>query len=107
VAVNFSLAAGRVSPEVAATGTPAATAEKIRWIRDAAADRIDQLELNTTVFFTVVTDDPTGTAERLGSGFGMPASDLLNSPHAAIGTVEQIADRLVRHGPSGVKHHTI
>jgi alkanesulfonate monooxygenase SsuD/methylene tetrahydromethanopterin reductase-like flavin-dependent oxidoreductase (luciferase family) len=44
----------------------------------------------------VVTDDPTGTAERLGSGFGMPASDLLNSPHAAIGTVEQIADRLVR-----------
>lgn len=27
--------------------TPAATAEKIRWVREAAGDRFDQLELNT------------------------------------------------------------
>ena len=96
VGVNFSLAKGRVSPEVAASGTPAATAEKIRWIREAAGDRLEKLEINSTVFFTVVTEDRQGTAERLGMGFGMPAMDLLGSPHAAIGTVDQIVEHLQR-----------
>ncbi len=96
VAVNFSLAAGRASPEVTATGTAAATAEKIGWIRAAAGDRLEQLELNTTVFFTVVTEDRQGTAERLAAGFGMQPADLLGSPHASIGTVEEIADDLIR-----------
>jgi len=97
VAVNFSLAAGRASPQVTATGTPAATAEKIGWIRAAAGDRFEQLELNTTVFFTVVTEDRQETAERLAAGFGLQPADLLGSPHAAIGTVEEIADDLVRN----------
>lgn len=96
VGVNFSLAAGRVSPEVAATGTPEATVEKIGWIRRAAGNRIDQLEINTTVFFTAVTEDRQGTAERLGGGFGMKPEDLLASPHAAIGSVDQIAEQLLR-----------
>ncbi len=96
VAVNFSLAAGRVSPEVAVTGTPAATAEKIGWIREAAGDSFERLEINTTVFFTVVTEDRQATAERLAMGFGMQPEDLLGSPHAAVGTVAQIADDLQR-----------
>lgn len=94
VGINFSLAKGRVSPEVAATGTPTATAEKIRWIREAAGDRWTGLEINSTVFFTVVTEDRQGTAERLALGFGTTPADLLGSPHAAIGTIDQIVDNL-------------
>ena len=96
VAINFSLAAGRVSPEVAATGSPEATEQKIGWIRAAAGDRFEQLELQTTVFFTVVTNDRQATAERLATGFGTTPADLLGSPHAAIGTGEEIAADLIR-----------
>ena len=39
-----------------------------------------------TVFFTFVTDDRNAMAERIAGGFGMPASDVLESPHALIGT---------------------
>ncbi len=96
VGVNFVLAEGMVNPKVAVTGSAAATAEKLAWIRDAAGARFDQIEMNVTVFFTVVTDDRQSMAERIAGGFGMPADDVLHSPHALIGTVDQIVDDLQR-----------
>src|SRR3990172_363620 len=57
VGVNFSLAEGVVNPAVAVTRSAAATAEENAWIREAAGDRLDELELNVTVFFSAVTDD--------------------------------------------------
>jgi probable F420-dependent oxidoreductase len=96
VGVNFVLAEGMVNPKVAVTGSATATAEKLGWIRDAAGARFDQLELNVTVFFTFVTDDRKAMAERIAAGFGMPADDVLESPHALIGSVGQIVDDLQR-----------
>lgn len=96
VGVNFSLAEGTVNPRVAATGTAEATARKIAWIRDAAPERFDELELNVTVFFCVVTDDREGTAGRIAQGFGLTGPELLGSPHVLIGTVEEIVDDLHR-----------
>jgi len=97
VGVNFSLAEGVVNPAVAVTGSAAATAEKIGWIRDAAGKRLDDLELNVTVFFSTVTDDRKAMAERIAPGFGLSPDDVLLSPHVLIGTVEQIVDDLQRH----------
>ena len=96
VGVNFVLAEGMVNPKVAVTGSATATAEKLAWIRDAAGPRFGEIELNVTVFFTVVTDDRNAMAERIAGGFGMPASDVLESPHALIGTVDQIVNDLQR-----------
>jgi probable F420-dependent oxidoreductase len=96
VGVNFVLAEGAVNPKVAVTGSEAATAEKLAWIRDAAGPRFDQLELNTTVFFTFVTDDANGMAARIAGGFGMPADDVLKSPHALLGTHDQMVDTVQR-----------
>ncbi len=92
VGVNFSLAEGTVNPAVAATGTAAATAEKIAWVREAAGANFDKLELNTTIFVSVVTDDREAMAERVGTGFGLPPADALGSPHILIGTIEQIVE---------------
>ena len=97
VGVNFSLAEGVVNPAVAVTGSAAATAEKIAWIREAAGKRLDDLELNVTVFFSTVTDDRKEMAERIAPGFGLSPEDVLLSPHVLIGTVEQIVDDLQRH----------
>lgn len=96
VSVNFVLAEGMVNPNVAVTGSATATAEKLDWIKNAAGPRMSDIELNVTVFFTIVTDDRNGMAERIAGGFGMPASDVLESPHALIGTVDQIVDDLQR-----------
>ena len=97
VGVNFSLAEGEVNPKVAITGTASATREKIAWIREAAGIRFDELELNTTVFVAVVTDDREGMADRVAAGFGLPAEEIPGSPHVLIGTVDQIVDDLQRH----------
>lgn len=96
VGVNFVLAEGVVNPAVAVTGSPAATAEKLAWVREAAGARFDALELNCTVFVSVVTDDRQAMAERVAPGFGLAPADVLASPHVLIGTVEQIVDDLQR-----------
>ncbi len=93
--VNFVMTEGVVNPKVAATGTAAATHEKLRWVREAAGARFDEIELNIMVF-GFVTDDRQGMAERVSGGFGMPPDEVLRSPHALIGTVEQICEDLQR-----------
>ena len=46
--------------------TPEATDEKLGWVRDAAGDRFDDLEIQTLVGFVHVTDDADGIAEGDG-----------------------------------------
>ena len=94
IGVNFSLAEGMVNPAVAATGSATATREKIGWIREAAGQRLDQIELSVTVFVCLVTDDRQAMAERVAPGFGLTTEDVVGSPHVLIGTVEQIVDDL-------------
>ncbi len=96
VGVNFSLAEGVVNPTVAQTGSAAATAEKIGWVRDAAGARFDELELNVTVFVTAVTDDRAAFAERIAGGFGLTPAEVVESPHVLVGSVGQIVDELQR-----------
>jgi probable F420-dependent oxidoreductase len=96
VGVNFVLAEGVVNQNVAVTGSAPATAEKIAWLRDAAGARFADLELNVTVFFTFVTDDRHGMAERLAGGFGLSPEEVLESPHALVGSIDQIVDDLQR-----------
>lgn len=94
VGVNFNLAPGRVNKEVMNTGDATSTAEKIGWIRDAAGGRMDEIELNVTVFVAIVTDDQASMVERIAPGFGMAPAEVLASPHALIGSTDQIADTL-------------
>jgi probable F420-dependent oxidoreductase len=96
VGVNFSLAEGEVNPVVAATGTADATREKVAWIREAAGSRLDDIELNVTVFVCIVTDDREAMAERVTGGFGFGPGEVKATPHVLIGTVDQIAEDLER-----------
>ena len=75
--------------------TAAATERKIGWVRDAAGDRFDAIELQTRIHLIVVTDDRQGTADLLAEGFGLSPAEALESPHALCGTVEEIADDLI------------
>jgi probable F420-dependent oxidoreductase len=66
------------------------TEQKLVWIKEAAGDRFDDIELNVLVFAAIVTDDRAGTAEMIGGAFGLSADDALEIPHALIGSVDEI-----------------
>ena len=96
VNVNFDLREGRINPELVRTGTAAATDEKLGWIRDAAGDRFDDIELSVTIFLAAITDDRESLAAGVSAGLHMEPSDILEMPHFLIGTTDQIVDDLQR-----------
>ena len=96
ISVNFAMHGGAITREALLTGTSDATKEKVGWIRDAAGDRFDDIELGTTVFAATVTEDREQMAEVLGGGFGMAGEDVLATPHALVGSVGQIVEDLQR-----------
>jgi probable F420-dependent oxidoreductase len=74
--------------------TAAATAQKIAWIREAAGERFDEIELNAVVSDVVVTDDRRRTAERLAARDGVSPEEVLASPLLLIGSVEDMVEQL-------------
>lgn len=95
VGINVTLTKGVIDADAGADGTAERTDEKLGWIREAAGERFDGLELQVRVHLVVVTDDRAGVAEALAPGFGLDPNAALASPHALVGTVEEIADDLL------------
>src|SRR5205823_2602252 len=75
----------------------AATARKLAWIREAAGDRFNQIEINVMSHQVNVTDDRRAAARQLTGRYRLPEDDILSSPHCLIGTVAQICDDLRQH----------
>jgi probable F420-dependent oxidoreductase len=96
VNVNYDLREGRVNRELVRTGMAAATDQKMQWIKDAAGDRFDSIEMSATIFLATVTDDRDSMAAGVAAGLGMEPSDILDMPHFLIGTVEEIAEDIQR-----------
>jgi len=95
VGVNPNVGEGAIGPEAIASMSADATEEKLGWVRDAAGDRFDDIEISIVKFVTIVTDDRHGVAEKVGGGMGMDAATILASPHTLVGSAEQVAEELV------------
>ena len=95
VGVNPNVGEGKIGPEAIASMSADATEEKLGWIRDAAGDRFDDIEISILKFVTIVTDARDAVAEKVAGGMGMDAATLLASPHTLVGSAEQVADELV------------
>jgi hypothetical protein len=74
--------------------TPAATMQKIEWIRQAAGERFDTLELNIIIFVVVVTQGRRQAAHQLSGELKVTEEQVLNIPHCLIGTPSQISENL-------------
>lgn len=96
VSVNPNLREGLGGPETAPNATPAATSQKLQWIKDAAGDRFDDIELNVLVGFTLVTDKPEAIAEGMAPAFGISPDDALHVPMCLIGTMDSMVEELQR-----------
>jgi probable F420-dependent oxidoreductase len=78
--------------------------EKIGWVREAAADRFDELILNVypSGAEPMITDRPLDNArelaERISGRSGLPASaeELLEGPHCFMGSVDELVAKFRR-----------
>lgn len=95
VGVNFNLAGGVIGPELGSDATAERTDQKLAWVREAAGERLADLELHIRIFLASVTDDRRGLAETVGSGFGLTPSQALEAPFALAGTVDEMCETLV------------
>ena len=80
------------------------TREKIGWVREAAGDRFDSIELNVYPSMTgiSITDEPLREAAEVAGrleeriGVAVPPEELLDSPHIFIGTVDDFVAKFTR-----------
>ena len=96
VHVNYNLNEGRINPKLVQTGMADATDQKLAWIKEAAGDRLEMIELGFTVFFANVTDDRDSIAEAMAPSMGFEPRDVLEMPHFLIGTLDQIEHDLIQ-----------
>ncbi len=71
--------------------------ERVRLVREAAGDAVERLELNALVQRVIVTDDRRKAAQELATGrwARLTADDVLASPYALVGTVDQMVEDLI------------
>jgi len=108
VSFNFNNRAGVIGPDGIATSTADETAKKVQWVREGAGARFGEVELEIGAYFTFVTDDAAGVASGFGAMFGLTAEQVVEHPHALIGTVDAIADELARRREAyGISYVTV
>jgi probable F420-dependent oxidoreductase len=95
VGFNTILTAGRVGPEAAAGATAEKFDERIQWVKDAAGERFDQLELQCWTGFCFVDQDRDETAGNMAPLFGMTAEQFLDVPIVLMGSTSEIVDTLL------------
>lgn len=91
-----------------ANATRAAVERAVEWVREAAPERADKLELNIRILLARVGDDRDSVATRWAEDFGLPADELATSPFCAVGNTRQIADHFRRvRDELGISYFTI
>jgi probable F420-dependent oxidoreductase len=96
IGINPGLTAGVIDERAGQDATPERTDQKIAWVKDGAGDRFDSLTLQTRIHLAMVTDDRESVAREMAPLLGISAQDALDSPHALVGTVDQIVDEVQR-----------
>jgi probable F420-dependent oxidoreductase len=95
IGINANLRSGDgTSPDAAKSMTPQATEEKVGWVRDAAGDRYDDLELQALIGFVYVTDDANRILEGIANAFGVSVEEARLAPPCLVGTVDDIVASL-------------
>jgi len=108
VGFNPSLAAGYVGPEVAATTTAGAYAERVAWVRQAAGDRLESLEFQCMVFFCQVVPNRDEIVANLAPMFGLTPEEADRVPIVLLGTVDEICETLEqRRGEYGFSYWVV
>ena len=97
VGINGNLKGGRPDdPSNAADMNPAQTDQKLQWVRDAAGARYDDVEIQSFAGFTLFTEDSKSVAEAMAPAFDCQPDEVLDSPVALVGTVDEMIETIKR-----------
>jgi len=76
-------------------GGPSAIQQKLDWIREAAGERFEQIELASTIFAVAVTESVEEVASKIAEKMRMTPQDVVQHLPVLIGNPEQIASTLL------------
>lgn len=76
------------------SSTPADVEKRISWIKDAAGERMESIELCQNVFAMIVTDDRRAAARAVTQRFELTEEVALSSPYFLLGSRNEIVDQL-------------
>jgi probable F420-dependent oxidoreductase len=94
VGVGPDLRSGGVGTDMIAGVLPERWDERVRWVREAAGDRLDRLELQIMAFLVEVGTPRRDALERASSMFGLAPEVLADMPLGIAGTVDEICEQL-------------
>lgn len=95
VGINGTLTAGVVGPEAIMTMTAEAVDDKVAIVRAAAGERMTDIEMNVRVFMVNVTTERDKVIDSFTTALGVPASFMIESPFALVGTPEKMIEDLL------------
>jgi len=108
VGVNASIHSGEIDTDAAHDALPERIDQKVEWLREGAGDRFDDIEINAWLSVAIMTDDTESMASMVAELFSADPKDVLASPLALIGSIEECADRLQeRRERWGYSYHVI
>jgi probable F420-dependent oxidoreductase len=108
VGVNSSIPTSAQRSSSAPDALPASIDQKLSWIREAAGDRFDEIEIHAWLRFARVTVDAQLAAAEIASTFGAGPDEVLASPIVLIGSAGEIVERLhERRDRWGYSYYTI
>ena len=95
IGINATLTAGHIGHEAISTMTAEAVDEKVDIVRNAAGERIDDIEMNVRAFLVNITDDPTTASAGIASMMGVEPDMVNNTPFALVGPPSKIIEDLI------------
>ena len=95
VGVNPNLKSGATDAAPAPSAVADMVDKRIGWIKEAAGDRFDSLDLQMLTFIVQVGGDRREMAEMMGPAMGISPEQAHDAPLALVGSVEEICDQLV------------
>lgn len=94
VGINPNRRSGGPGPEMSAQLLPAKWDERVDWVKGAAGDRLDSLELQVQTAVVRVGAGREEALDEAAQRFGLPADDLARIPIVIVGSVDEICEQL-------------
>jgi probable F420-dependent oxidoreductase len=87
---------------------PPSFAQKVEWVREAAGDRLSEMQLHVNAAVVEVADRPSAAVEVYAARTGMTLEDAMASPGVLTGSVDAIVEKLQTiHERYGVSYWVI
>lgn len=81
---------------------------RLGYVREAAGDRFGHLDIESSPYFTEITDDTEAAVARVATMLAIEPDGLLDHPNVLIGSPDEIVDRLqARRQAIGVNYVSI